>query len=271
MLIKRFSIPWAYARTLAASLLLFAAIAKLVTATPTTETMLLSDRWTKAFVIQAEVLLAAWLLSGVYAVAARRTAIGLFAVFAGYSASSVWQGIPSCGCFGAIDTSPMFVLGLDILLVIVLTRDSPPSEHDSQRISGRFVGMALLMLAAGGLLGWQLLSNEVAAFGFGGKPLSVSTDVVDFGSNSTKDSFSKTLDIVNHTQQSVSLVGCSARCNCNVGVDFPCQLAPGESTSIPLRFPAGLRVGEFSFPMRFFTDHPKLTALPITCVGKITP
>lgn len=270
MLMKRFTLPWVYARTLAASLLLFAALTKLVTAEPTTETMLLGGRWTKAFVIQAEILLAIWLLSGAYAAAARRTAIALFAVFASYSAYLVWQGIPSCGCFGALDTSPIFILGLDILLVTALARSIPPSDDGSPRVSGRFVSMALLMLLTGGFLGWLLLSNEVVAFGFAGKPLSVSTDIVDFGSNSSNSPFSKTFEIVNHTPQSVSLVGCSARCNCNVGVDFPYQLGPGESVSIPLRFPAGIRQGEFNFPIRFFTDHPKLTALSITCAGRVT-
>jgi hypothetical protein len=81
-----------------------------------------------------------------YAAAARRTAIGLFAVFASYSAYLVWQGIPSCGCFGPIDTSPVLVLGLDILLVISLADAIPPSNTDLQRVSGRFVGMAYLML-----------------------------------------------------------------------------------------------------------------------------
>jgi hypothetical protein len=270
MFVNPFLIPWIYARTLAASLLLFAALTKLIAWEPTAETMLLAGRWTKAFVIQAEVLLAIWLLSGIYAAAARRTAIGLFAVFASYSAYLIWKGIPSCSCFGAIDTSPVLVLSLDILLVISLVNAIPPSNNDLQRVSGRFVGMAHLMLLTGGFLGWLMLGNEAATFGFAGKPLSVSSDVVDFGSNSGNSPGSKTFEIVNHTPQSVSLVGCSARCNCNVGVEFPYRLEPGESVSIPLRIPAGIAPGEFRFPIRFFTDHPKLTALAITCAGRVT-
>jgi len=150
MFVNPFLIPWIYARTLAASLLLFAALTKLIAWEPTAETMLLAGRWTKAFVIQAEVLLAIWLLSGIYAAAARRTAIGLFAVFASYSAYLIWKGIPSCSCFGAIDTSPVLVLSLDILLVISLVNAIPPSNNDLQRVSGRFVGMAHLMLLTGG-------------------------------------------------------------------------------------------------------------------------
>jgi hypothetical protein len=41
-------------------------------------------------------------------------------------------------------------------------------------------------------------------------------------------------------------------------VEFPYRLGPGESVSIPLRIPAGIAPGEFRFPIRFFTDHPKL-------------
>lgn len=49
-----------------------------------------------------------------------RTATGLFAVFAAYSASSILLGSDSCSCFGSVDLNPIWSLGLDVIVLAIL-------------------------------------------------------------------------------------------------------------------------------------------------------
>ena len=87
---------------------------------PASATSVLLSRPVQIAVVGVELLLAVWLLVGIYAREARMAASGLFLAFAGYACWRLVAGAGSCGCFGAVDVPPAVMLALDLLVVTAL-------------------------------------------------------------------------------------------------------------------------------------------------------
>jgi hypothetical protein len=112
-----------------AVLLLAAAILKsydLATVTPVASALLGSRPLTIAW-INLEALLSLWLLLGLYPRPTRRAAIALFSLFALFASVKASAGDDSCGCFGRLRTNPWFILAIDVLAVVALLLNPPPS------------------------------------------------------------------------------------------------------------------------------------------------
>ena len=77
-------------------------------------TGLLGNRLFLIGVIVGEILLAAWLLSGLAAACSRRVAMGLFGLFALVTLGKGLAGASSCGCFGRFEINPWWTLLLDV-------------------------------------------------------------------------------------------------------------------------------------------------------------
>lgn len=77
----------------------------------------LPSRWLPPFAILmlvvSEICFGLWLLSGLYAPVARRSAVGAFACFAAVNVAQLAAGSDSCGCFGPLTVHPAYTLGLD--------------------------------------------------------------------------------------------------------------------------------------------------------------
>jgi hypothetical protein len=86
------------------------------------------SRALRILLIQAEWVLALWLISGVYMKAAWGTAIGVLAVFAGVSFYQGVQGRESCGCFGFFEVHPWITFTVDVTLVLLLLLWPPRGE-----------------------------------------------------------------------------------------------------------------------------------------------
>ncbi len=107
--------------------------------------------------IQLEVLVALWLLSGWKTVAAWLCTLSLFATFAGASLAMVVQKKSTCGCFGSVDFNPAWVFAIDIVAISALLLvgrienhrviDPSPYWHGSrlkQRIWSLTLGVSLI-------------------------------------------------------------------------------------------------------------------------------
>jgi hypothetical protein len=75
---------------------------------------LLGNRVFLTGVVGGEILLAAWLLSGLAAAWSRRVAMGLFGLFALVTLCKGLAGASSCGCFGRFEVNPWWTLLLDV-------------------------------------------------------------------------------------------------------------------------------------------------------------
>ncbi len=109
----------------------------------------------KAALIAWEIFFGLWLISGALPKAARRVAIGCFAVFACYGFYEVLFGKTNCGCFGQVKVNPWCttMLGIAIVLALVFLAKPAPqfTVHASRWASRKWpVAVALgIGLAAG--------------------------------------------------------------------------------------------------------------------------
>jgi hypothetical protein len=79
-----------------------------------------SSFWFLLGVMQFELGLGVWLLSGYWPRAARFAAIGAFSAFSLVALSRGLSGADSCGCFGRVAVNPWYTLGVDVVALVAL-------------------------------------------------------------------------------------------------------------------------------------------------------
>jgi hypothetical protein len=118
---------------------------------PTADTSLLRYRWLAAALVEFELFLGLWLLSGVYQGHARVVALVAFAVFLCANLYQALSGEESCGCFGAVRISPWLTLIFDFLACAALWAFRPLSVSGTSAASPR----------------WRLLTTVAASIAVG--------------------------------------------------------------------------------------------------------
>lgn len=113
--------------------------------------------WFNCMVMQGEVILGCWFLSGQWTTAARRTAVACFTIFAVVNIYHILTKHTSCGCFGSLRVSPIVSLGIDLLMVagLILGRTSPGVPLKWQFLGHHLPALGVIILVASGALwGW---------------------------------------------------------------------------------------------------------------------
>jgi hypothetical protein len=105
---------------------------------------LVASHWHAVLLIEGELLLGCWLLSGVWWPLARSLTIVLFGCFAVASLVNALLGVPTCGCFGSLHVHPLATLVLDVLVLKLLLAVDPTGRrrHSAWLVAG--VGAAVL-------------------------------------------------------------------------------------------------------------------------------
>lgn len=75
---------------------------------------LLGNRWLISAAVVGELILAAWLLSGVFARRCHHVTLSIFGLFAMVALAKGVTGQASCGCFGRFEVNPWWTLVLDL-------------------------------------------------------------------------------------------------------------------------------------------------------------
>lgn len=114
--------------TLLGSVLLLAAALKLWELLEGTWTPLLGSSWLPVLIVQYEVFLGAWLLTGAFPRTLRCVCSLAFLAFAGVSVATIAAGAESCGCFGPLEISPWWSLFIDTMALALLAAQCQPSE-----------------------------------------------------------------------------------------------------------------------------------------------
>ena len=197
-----------------------------------------SPRWQLAL-IEAEVVLAIWLVSGLYPRIAWLAALLTFTLFA---AASLYLGIagrPSCGCFGKLEVNPWYTFGVDTLAVAALCYWRPRGNLLPVRLSGlergslrptAYLAGGILLLAAGGLAIFSLLdwfSSDALAY-LRGESLTVEPSVVDVGEGIRGATLDISVSVRNHSDRPIWLLGGRIGCACISTRDLPLILPPRE-------------------------------------------
>jgi thiol-disulfide isomerase/thioredoxin len=91
--------------------------------------VLYGSRWTQTAVVEYEVILGLWVLSGIGFSWGRRIAL---ATFVGFGCVSLYLGLSgeaSCGCFGRVTVNPWWTLALDTALALLLVAVKPRADR----------------------------------------------------------------------------------------------------------------------------------------------
>jgi hypothetical protein len=205
-----------------------------------------------------EVVLGAWLLSGSAPFAAWLAALGTFLGFAIVSAYFGWIGVASCGCFGAIRTSPWTAFTVDVAAMLALVAFRPriprsallarsASEgHAGSRLAPASgwvaipLGAAAILLALTGIGSWIYGSPAAALAHLRGELLTVEPSYVDFGTVRTFETQHRQLMIYNWSDTTHMIVGSRSSCSCLSVLDLPIALPRKSSAAVTveLRFSA---------------------------------
>jgi hypothetical protein len=108
------------------------------------------SRWLQVGLVEYELVLATWLLSGVGSTRCRRVTFASFTSFGCYSLYLGMTGATSCGCFGRLHVSPWLTLMLDAFSILLLWWWQPAGMNPG---TDRTTPLNGAMLAATALLG----------------------------------------------------------------------------------------------------------------------
>jgi hypothetical protein len=236
--------------------------------------------WVQMAVLQWEIILGLWLVSGWYPLGSWLAAVGTFAAFAAVSGYLGWAGQAGCGCFGSVEASPWHAFAVDVLILLTLAWVRPDwrllLEHPRlalRRAGGTalafFAGAAVLFSLLAGLGAWMFGSLDAALAHIRGERVSVRPGFVDLGSGAPGQSVATTVELVNRTDRPVRIIGGTSDCSCVTTNDLPVTLAPGESRPVSIRVGLPTTPGLFNRQAFFWTDDDQARAIVFPLSGRI--
>ncbi len=233
--------------------------------------------------IQLEVLLGLWLLSGWSQRGAWRVSLLFFAVLAAISAYLGLVGQASCGCFGRVPVNPWITFAIDVGIVALLWAAKPRPSLSPLGERGRGEGvstprevvstalgaLAFLALIAGAF--FLLFDNPVEALArLRGESIGVEPTVSDVGSAVAGTHRDFAIELVNHTDHPVRIVGGTTTCGCIATRDLPVELPAHESRSITVQMTFRGSPGRFLHRFILYTDHDDQRLVTARFAGRVT-
>ena len=200
--------------------------------------------------IQIEVLIALWLLSGWKTVAAWFCTLCLFATFAGASLAMIVQRKATCGCFGSVDFNPAWVFVIDIvaislLLIVGRIENQRVVDDSSDRLGFRFkqpiwiYTVAVLFVATTAGFGGMFFHSEIGAWyarnlpiGVTGQVLVTEPAVVAASPGVEGEWQTLSFAVVNRGKESVRLIGAEQNCKCRAIKSLPVVVPAGGKVDI---------------------------------------
>jgi hypothetical protein len=271
---------WFAARILGLLLLMVAGL-KLygLAVDPVAQVGVLSAPWFQALVVQFEIALGAWLLSGKQPIGSWLASFFTFITFAVFSLTAAWRGQTSCGCFGPVAVNPWYAFALDVfvLTVLVFARPDlralwriPRSTHVRwvRRVLYSGAGVVAVLLLAFGLA-HMFFGSLSAALAYGrGELISAEPRVVDVGQGRPGEARRGKVRLVNHAPKAVRVVGGTYDCSCAVLGDLPVRLAPGEACLVTVEINLPQSPGVFTRTASVMFDDGELKTYRFRVTGQ---
>lgn len=264
-------------------LLLLAAVLKLsgLGADPVARMGLFSTPEFQLALIEFEVFLALWLLSGQRPIGSWLVALTVFTSFAAVSFYQGWIGQSSCGCFGRLSVSPWAAFALDVLILAALGFGRPdltPLRDNPRRGLAAAVRPAAWGVAGVVMIGGLLVG--VAHLGFGSVPaaiaylrgerVSIEPRLVDVGEGVGGESREVSVTLTNWTDRPVQLFGGTADCGCTVLNDLPVTIPAKESCSVSVLVRLSGPAGIFTRTATFLINDEGFKKIDFRLTGRIT-
>jgi hypothetical protein len=248
-------------------LLLVAAILKAqgFGVTPVSALGWLSAAWIQVGLIEAEVLLACWLISGKAPLAAWLVACMTFSMFAGVAFFQAWIGRATCGCFGRLALNPWYAFLIDLGVLAALGLGHPELKslwreprtvllRPLTAAAGWFVGGAVVFAVLGVIAVHCFGSFDAALAHLRGERIAVQPHFVDVGTASIGELHEVHVRIANYTEGSVRLLGGTSDCSCVVTKDLPMTIRAGEAKDFLVELRHTGAPGFFTRTARLLTD-----------------
>jgi hypothetical protein len=225
------------------------------------------------FVIGWELVLGLWLIANYRPNIRWLGATVTFAVFAGLSGFLGLRGVPSCGCFGAVNTSPWWSFAVDVAALVLLLLWRPNWTGFGQRVRAELAGTlplagATAVVAVVGLVAFGHLSE--ASDGFvarvRGDSLTVREVFVDVGAGSPGEVREGIAELTNWSNRPVRVYGGTTGCNYNILSDCPRMIPAGGSSRFRVKYRLPDEPGRSLQPAAFWAVYESDTPLSIPIV-----
>lgn len=231
-------------------------------------------------VVEFEIVLALWLLSGIRTVLSWLVALVTFTGFATASFYLAWIGQSSCGCFGSVHVDPWFTLGLDCVILLGLAVGRPDLSslwHDPRRVLFAGAWPALSVLA--GMAALFVILWGVAHFGFGSVPealaylrgdrVSVQPRLVNLGEGQPGELRQIAVEVANWTDKPVRVIGASRDCSCSVD-GLPLTIPAKQRRPITLTLRLSGQPGIFTRSASLLLDDDGFQHVAFRLTGRIS-
>ncbi len=258
-------------RWLVAGILFTAGLLKLigVPASPFAQYGWVWQPWVQSALVVFEFLLAVWLILPHGRFLSWLIAMLTFVTFAVVSGFLGWVGQASCGCFGEIKTSPWWVFGLDVVVVILLIFAKPKWNRPTEKSAALWFGgsvLAAIAVLATVHLRYGTIENGISYLR--GDELIVSNRVIDFGRGERNTYVTRELIFKNNSNREIRFLGGTNDCSFRLG-ELNFILRPGESHTqkVLFRLPKESTPGVHCRDAQLYTDSTtnKVVTLKLCC------
>ena len=222
--------------------------------------------------LAGEIVLGAWLLSGLSRFVAWLAAVVAFATFAGISGYLGIVGQSSCGCFGAIKASPWAAFTLDIAVLVLLATGKPKwtSWHYDCSLANRWCGGAAAVMVVLWLVALAFYGSTSAALAkLRNEHVSVEPGFVDLGEGKPFESRAASIDLINRTRSPIRIVGTNLGCACSLINALPLHLPPNERVTVGIRMNSPEGPGRFARIITLTTDDRVQPLVAIQVSGSV--
>jgi hypothetical protein len=238
------------------------------------ESVLLTPRLLVA-VIEVEILLGLWLLSGLAMRAAWLAALAFFAAGAAANVYLAVEGQRSCGCFGKLTVSPWWTLGLDAAVVMLLIIIRPavgistaPASLSLGVKTALSTGLVVALIGGGFVLLAEDPARTLAQLR--GEVVAVSPAVTEVGEGTAGEQREFTIRLTNYTARPVRVLGGTTTCSCIATQDLPVEIAPNQSQELKVRIRFVGSPGRFQHRFALYTDSPETPWVVARFRGRVT-
>ena len=231
-------------------------------------------------VVEIEIFLALWLLSGQRPIGSWLTALLAFGTFAGASFYQGWIGHASCGCFGAVEVNPWLTFSLDVavLLALMIARPDLQPLRENPRASlasallplgGGIVGTLVILAAFAATAHLAFGSTQAALAFLRGETLSVMPRLLDMGEGLAGETREGSVEVRNWSDKPVRLYGGTSDCSCVATEDLPLTIPPHEARTVHVKMRLPSADGLFNRTAFLMTDDDHARTLMFRLTGQI--
>jgi hypothetical protein len=239
------------------------------------DSILLTPRLLVA-VIEVELLLGLWLLSGWATRAAWVAALAFFGLLSAATFYLALEGQRSCGCFGRVEVNPWITFALDVAAMLALLIWRPARRQSTTAIGSMpyalktALSASVLVAVAGGA--FLLLTDDPARAlaQLRGETLSVDPPVTDVGEGPAGEQRTFTVQLVNHTDHTVRVVGGTTTCQCIATNDLPISIVPNHSEPMTVQIRFRGSPGRFQHRFVLYTDSEDKRRLTARFAGRVS-